>query len=277
MADKRCFALSCILFCVFAIESKAELLSAHFGTTDPLTENFTTLNTGPGTVGPVANVQGHPAWEMTSNALYAQVEYIDRRMLSASQLGEIASTGFTETLVTRVARNGNLAPAWTPSAPTIVGGTSTGVENAVGGPRFDIDLAINSQGNTVVVLPTAYRFGPGNVVFATGGLTDTLTDSAYHTYQLYWNPRTSLADLYIDGKLALSGYTGETAYPGFQRLYWGAESGGQEFANQVSLATGNQILSSVPEPSSLLLAATGSLALLGLALIKSRQRTGPQA
>ena len=105
-----------------------------------------------------------------------------------------------------------------------------------GGPRFDINLEINSNGDTVVLLPTTT---PGGV---TTGLTDTLTDSGYHTYQLYYNPATSSANLYIDGHLALSGYTGQTAYEGYSRLYWGTDSGGQGFYSQVELQTGNDIV-----------------------------------
>ena len=110
-----------------------------------------------------------------------------------------------------------------------------------GGPRFDIDLAINSNGDTVVFLPTTIGFGPDGGITATG-LTDTLTGSGYHTYQLYYNPATSSANLYIDGHLALSGYTGETSFLGYSRLYWGTTGGGQGFYSQVELQTGNDIV-----------------------------------
>ena len=109
-----------------------------------------------------------------------------------------------------------------------------------GGPRFDIDLAINSSGNTVVILPTSIGFGSGGSVTVTG-LTDTLTGSGYHTYQLYYNPATSSANLYIDGHLALQNYTGETSFLGYSRLYWGTTGGGQGFYAQVELQTGNDI------------------------------------
>ena len=95
-----------------------------------------------------------------------------------------------------------------------------------------------------------------------------------------YNPTSSSADLYIDGILALSGYTGETSFVNTPfRLYWGVDSGGQEFVNQDTLQTGNDIVSpptiTVPEPSSLIVAAgTASLALLGLGLLKRRQLSG---
>ncbi len=276
MADKRSMALLCLLFFTFAIESRADILSSHSGTTNPFTENFTTLNTGSGTVGPVANDQGYPAWEITSNSSGAQVQYIDYRALSIAQQVEIVTTGFTETLVARVDLNNNPASTWSQSSPTIHASTSVGVLSPSGN-RFDIDLSINSSGNTVVTLPTGYYFGAGDVVQASGP-TVTLTDSAYHTYQLYYNPSTKSANLYIDGNLALIGYHGETQFLGYQRLYWGADSGGQEFVNQDSVATGYDIVSppiTVPEPSSLIVAAgTASLALLGLGLLKRRQRYG---
>lgn len=220
----------------------AELLSAHNGTTDPLTENFDEQYfIGSGPLVPVTNDQGHPAWEITDTNISDQLEYIDQRSLSSSQVAEIASQGFTETLVARVTRNNDLAPAWDQSSVAI-GSCSTDVLYQLdGGPRFDIDLAINSNGDTVVILPTTIGFGPGGGVTETG-LTDTLTGSGYHRYQLYYNPATRSANLYIDGYLALSGYTGETAFLGYSRLYWGTTGGGQGFYSQVELQTGNDIV-----------------------------------
>lgn len=197
-------------------------------------ENFNTqyFVGGPIAVGPVTNDQGHPAWEITDTNTYDQGLYIDNRPLSSSQVAEIASQGFTETLVARVTRNNGNA-----SSGVIIAVCSTDVLYQLdGGPRFDIDLSINSQGDTVVLLPETT---PGGVIT---GLTDTLTDSGYHTYQLYYNPATSSANLYIDGHLALSGYTGQTAYEGFTRLYWGTVGIGQGFYSQVELQTGNDIV-----------------------------------
>ena len=222
----------------------ADLLSAHNGSTNPTTENFGTLNVGSGPVGPVANDQGHPAWEITAPNTDNQVEYIDQRPLTSTQAAEIASAGFTETVVARVTRNNGNAPAWQDQSGVIqsgviIGSISTDVLGS-GSPRFDIDLAINSQGDTVVILPTSIALNAQGAVVATG-LTDTLTDSGYHTYQLYYSPATNSASLYIDGKLALSGYTGETAYLGYTRLYWGTTGGGQGFYNQVKLEAGYDI------------------------------------
>ena len=53
----------------------------------------------------MTNDQGHPAWEITDTNTYDQGLYIDNRPLSSSQVAEIASQGFTETLVARVTRN----------------------------------------------------------------------------------------------------------------------------------------------------------------------------
>ena len=226
------------------VNSANELLSAHNGTADPTTENFTWY-TGQGSpVGPVAKDQGLPAWEITSSNINDQAEYIDQRPLSASQTAEVASQGFTETLVARVTRNNGLAPAFD-QYPAIIASVSTDVLGS-SSPRFDIDLAINSKGDTVVILPSTVNLGSQGGVVATG-LTDTLTGSgsSYHTYQLYYNPATSSANLYIDGNLALplSGYTGETQYLGYTRLYWGTTSGGQGFYNEVKLETGKDIVS----------------------------------
>ena len=216
--------------------SGTELLSAHNGMADPTTENFTLFTGGPGQA---ATDQGLPVWEITDPSVSGQYEYIDQRPLSSTQAAEVASQGFTETVVARVTRNNGLAPAWDQSS-VIIGSISTDVLGS-GRPRFDIDLAINSNGDTVVILPKTLGLNAQGEVVATG-LTYTLTDSGYHTYQLYYSPATSSASLYIDGKLALSGYTGETAFLGYSRLYWGTAGGGQGFYNEVKLETGENIV-----------------------------------
>ena len=214
----------------------SELLSGHNGTTDPTTENFVASSfAGSGTVGP-ATGEVLSAWEVTSDTPTAQVGYTDSRPLSASQQAEIASQGFTVTLVARVDRNG-VAPAYD-QYPAFIGGVSVGM----GSVRWEIDLGINSKGDTVVIPPTTVGYGSQPGVVVDTGPTYTLSDSGYHTYQLYYSPATSSASLYIDGKLVLSGYTGETAYVGNWRLQWWALNGGQGFYNQVKLETGYDIV-----------------------------------
>jgi hypothetical protein len=78
----------------------------------------------------------------------------------------------------------------------------------LGSLRWDIQLGINSQGDTVVSLPTIVGYGSQQGVVINTGPTYTLSDAAYHTYQLYYSPTTSTANLYIDGKL------------GSDRLHW---------------------------------------------------------
>ncbi len=270
MADKRSMALLCLLFFAFAIESRADILSAHYGTTDPTTENFSysTFNGPAGYVGQATD-QGRPTWEITSGSPSSQIYYTSPG-LSSAQLTAIATQGFTETLVARVESNG-VAPAYD-QYPAPIGWTSVGL----GSIRWDIDLGINSNGDTVVNLPTTVGYGSQPGVVVDTGPTYTLSDAAYHTYQLYYSPTTNSASLYIDGILVLPGYTGETAYTGNWGLYWGVQNGGLGFFNEVQLETGNDIVpptTAVPEPSSLIVAAgTASLALLGL--LKRRQLSG---
>ncbi len=216
---------------------KADLLSAHNGSTDPTTENFgySTFGGPAGYVGQATD-QGRPTWEITSGSLSAQIYYTDNRPLSASQQAEIASQGFTLTLVARVDRNG-VAPAYD-QYPAPIGWASVGLGNL----RWDIDLGINSKGDTVVNLPTTVGYGSQPGVVVDTGPTYTLSNSGYHTYQLYYSPATNSASLYIDGKLVLTGYTGETAYVGNWRLYWGAQNGGKGFFNTVKLEAGNDIV-----------------------------------
>ena len=89
MADKRSMALLCLLFFAFAIESRADILSAHYGTTDPTTENFSysTFNGPAGYVGQATD-QGRPTWEITSGSPSSQIYYTSPGLSSAQPDGD---------------------------------------------------------------------------------------------------------------------------------------------------------------------------------------------
>jgi len=213
----------------------------------------------------LTNDQGLPAWFIAGSGQSSQYAYTAPG-LTASQQADIASQGFTLTLVARVLTNG-LAPPYTPSAPARIEGSAVGYA----GVRWQIDLGLNTNGDTVVILPnTITSGGPGNSVESFGAsYTLTGSGSTYHTYNLFYDPTTKVADLSVDGVTRLTGYTGETL--GFidTALSFAATSGGQANFNFVQVQTG---LASVPEPTSLTLFAAG----IGIALSyrRSRRRRG---
>lgn len=197
------------LFLVGVTPSDAGTLYTHSGSTDPTTEGFTGQEfVGPAsTTGPLTNDQGLPAWFIAGTAQSSQYAYV-APSLTASQQADIASQGFTLTLVARVLPNG-LAPPYTTSAPVTMGDAFVGYA----GVRWEIDLGLNSNGDTVVALPNTLSGGPGGSV-ESNGASYTLTGSGrtYHEYQLFYNPTTKVADLSVDGVTRITGYTGETSY-----------------------------------------------------------------
>ena len=264
MRHSRRVAIS-ILAAVILLASGAsraragQVLALHQGATDPTTEGFTAgPRVGSWAVGPLANDLGLPAWKITSLSLSSQYAYVAPG-LTSPQLAEIASQGFTLTMVARVLQNG-LAPAYTSSDPVTIAAALV----SYAGVRWEIDLGMNSNGDMVAVLPTTVDIGGPGDSYRSFGQSYTLTGSGstYHDYQLLYNPSTDSASLYIDGVLRLSNYTGETNFYYDTALAWAGLSGGQGNFNLVQVQTG---LASVPEPSSVVLMCTGALGLLGYA------------
>jgi len=225
-----------------------QILAVHQGDTDPTTEGFTARPVvGTSSVGPLANDLGLPAWQIAGASRSSQFEY-RAPGLTSSQKADIASQGFTMTIVARVLQNG-LAPPYQSSDPVTIGGATVNYA----GVRWEVDLGINSNGDTVVVLPnTLFAQGPGGSVQSFGpSYTLTGSGSTYHTYELHYDPATNQADLSVDGVVEISNYTGETRFYYESALAWAAHSGGAENFNLVESQIG------VPEPAAVTLLLFG--------------------
>lgn len=215
------------------------------------------INIGPvSTTGPLTNDQGLPAWFIAGSGQSSQYVYAAPG-LTVTQQADIASQGFTLTLVARVLQNG-LAPTYTTSVPVGIGGALV----SYAGVRWEIDLGLNSNGDTVVGLPNTITVGSGGTIEGNGA-TYTLTGSGstYHTYQLFYNPTTHVADLSVDGVTRLTGYTGETSYYFDSALAFGAASGGQGNFNFVQVQP-TLTLTPTPTPSPTPTPVVGTLTVL---------------
>lgn len=257
---------SLALLLVEARPSDAGTIATHTGLTDPTTEGFTAVNVvGSSTTGPLSNDLGLPAWFIAGSSQASQFDY-RAPGLTASQQADIASQGFTLTLVARALPNG-LAPPYTTSVPVTIADALVNYA----GVRWEIDLGLNSNGDTVVVLPnTVIASGPGDSVQSFGAsYTLTGSDSTYHTYQLFYDPTTKVADLSVDGVVRLTDYAGNTSFSFDSALSFGAYSGGRGNFNFVQVQTG---MASVPEPTSLTLFVTGVGIVIGYT--RNRWRRG---
>ena len=234
---------------------------AHTGTTNPIAEGFSVLSCcGAATAGPVNNDLGQAIWSISASSTASQFGYMSGG-LTADQKNGILAEGFSMSFAARAVRS--LAPAYDSINHVILLGVF--LDNGV--RRFEVDLGVNAQGDTVVVLPTSIdAFGPGASIRSPGqSFTLVGSGSTYHDYLLNYNPTTQLASLSVDGTQELTGYAGHTSFVGNRGLVWVAVSGGiGNFANvSVSL---------VPEPSTTAMYLAGLLSVLAVVSRHHRRR-----
>ena len=203
------------------VVAEASFTFTHSGSSDPTTEGFDLwpYNYGSSTAGPVDNDMGYEAWSITGPTYYQQAYYSGP--LSTSQQADIANQGFVLTVTERVLQG--VTPVY---APAMIGATAV----YTGSQRFDIDLGMNSDGDTVVMLPD--YIGISGSTYTSPGASFTLTGSgsSYHTYQLVYHPTTQLSDLFVDGIERIQGYAGVTGNSntiGSSSLLWEGINGGQ--------------------------------------------------
>jgi len=253
----------CLAVFFLSIPARAgEVIAQHQGSNSPLSEGFSLYPSNGGlSAVAVTNDMGLNAWSVTSTPPPDFQAIYESGALTSSQLAAVDSQGFTMTMIARVV-----------SGPVF--NSTTALDSAAsafffGTRRFDIELGLNSQGDTVAVLSNTVTLN-GDGTFSTPGATFTLTGSGstYHSFQLYENPTSNTADLYVDGVLRLTGYAGNDRTFGASGLFFGAENQGETNFNFVNVVTGNAI---VPEPSSLTLLGIGGAGLLGLAWHRRRR------
>ena len=249
-----------------SVPARGAFMFGHMGDMDPTSEGFTPITFGsPSTNAPVPDDMGMAAWMISGTGQDSQYANI-AGPLTPAQKTEIATDGFALTMVARVVQG--LAPAYTAASPIIIGGMN--LDMGTGSPRFDLQLGIDPNGDTVVVLPSSINnLGPGGSIGAPGA-TYTLTGSgsSYHNYQLVYNPNDQLANLFVDGVLRLSGYAGQTSFRFDRGLSFGAYSGGTAYFASASLTSFAGV---VPEPTGFVLMAGGTVGALALAGLRRRR------
>ena len=116
---------------------------------DPLAQGFTQYTAGSSsTTGPLSNDLGIPAWTIAGTSQNSQLAYA--KTLSTSQLADIGVGGFQLTMNARVSQAG-LAPPYDATNHVTIGA----IEISTGTKRWEIDLGIDSNGDTVAASATS--------------------------------------------------------------------------------------------------------------------------
>ena len=130
------------------LQSAATTIAQHNNDTNPLFEGFAIIPcVGSSTVGPITNDMGHDAWSIAGDFQGSQFGYSDA--LSASQWANVTANGAVLSFDARVIQG--LAPAYDNVNHVVIGFASLDI----GTKRFDVWLGLDSDGDTVVSLPSA--------------------------------------------------------------------------------------------------------------------------
>jgi hypothetical protein len=154
-------------------------------------------------VGPVSDVE--PAWKVHDMSTAGLTTYFYMQGITPSQALTAMEHPWTFSARIRLGQE---------TAPNQFG--SVLISFAAGSRRFQLSLSHRPNGDLVArmsrgtVLPLLFAELPG------------LDASAFHDYELRYDPTTALADLYVDGALAMSGYPGRAIAESFPYIAWGS-------------------------------------------------------
>ncbi len=237
MKTNHCLLL--IFTLMFVVSANAAVLVEHVGANDPFTEGWGGVGQGisGNILEPVFNDQGRDSWRVDNftNATGGDLLYI--RSMQSSEVNDALTNGWSLRAIVKT----------TQASHSIIR-FSTGTK------LFDINLTTSGAGLNA------------DPVVAFGGVSTTLSGGAglYHEYLIQDEDANGQADLFIDGVLTVSGFSGSgTSFD--RRVSFGdnAGSSSSNFNNNYSLVNFtidplNTPLNAVPEPT------TTTLAILAL-------------
>ena len=251
--------LACVIAGVWALTigagiGQTQIIAQHSGASDPTTESWTYLKSGPTTpiIGPVTNDQnsGVDAWSVALSS-------------TSTNVTEAVYLGGSPTNVNAALTNG-----WELTAnlrfPVLP-------QNSF----FFINLNLSPLIGSLTPTGYALIFSPGQ-----GGLTYELSSSIiggmihgtappallsdptdYHLFQIQYDPVSKSADLFIDGSQKISNFVG-TVGDNSPIVEWTMSTSSTATPNVCQVNVNYLQLAVVPEPSTLTLLALGVVGLL---------------
>lgn len=223
-----------------ALCANASIIAEHSGSTNPSTEGFVVpsgYNSGNGA--PVTNDLGLGinAWNINGSWCCSGEIY----ELSSAQETALTDNNWLLTVNMRdlaTASSGNYGP-------NSYGGVVT---VGVGGLRFSVDIHSDGKGDQVLA-PDPFAGSPTYTIVGLG--------TNYALFQVAYDAATKTADYYVNGTEVLTGVTGYTNY----YESWFGFGGEDSNFNLVELQSDTSFpTSAAPEPSTLFLLVTGTLA-----------------
>jgi hypothetical protein len=247
--------------------AQATLIVGHEGSNDPTTEGFVLHQGGSGIS--AAPVAGPPAaWQIGGGPISDDLYYDASANVSAMALGNFTDpSGWTWTGQWRLTMD-NTNPG---GAYTVIRDGHTMIMVNMCSPSFAGQIApLNGGGVFVLSANTGFNIREF-------GTVDLSRD--FHTYQIYRNPAQagtgSEYEMYLDGN-AVGTFASSDAYQEdliAGQYWWGDGTGSAGTTAQWAtnrLEIGRQIVSPVPEPSSLALLTAGLVGLLCYAWRKQK-------
>jgi hypothetical protein len=222
-------AMIAYAFAAYPQMSRSAEIATHQGSSNPLSEGFGYWPyNGNISSAPLADDMGMPAWEVLNGGPSGNEQAAYQQLggngpygggLTAAQAADISAHGFVMSLRARVVSGPTYSSTSSPQY-LVSGGSSVAGFN---GYRYDIALANDGSGNTLVILPTLVGFN-GQFSYTpyqapqspdcSSGATYCVSGAGYHLYQLSYDPQSGTASLYVDGSEVLTGYAGSAVSGG---------------------------------------------------------------
>ncbi len=228
------------------------ILYQHNGSTDPSSEAWTPASFTAGTsAGPISD-NGTAAWSITNSAPAETGFY--KAVPTAAEVSTAAS-GWSLKLTLDVTA-ANLSP----------GGSMLSLYRD-GSTSYQMHFGSDASGNVLVVLSDGVSSdGTSGAQFTLAGGT------GLNTFELLYSPGANSANLFVNGVLRLSSYTG-FALTSAHLVGWGDGSSRPQATNISAANYSNVTFSVVPEPSTAGLLVAGGILAFVLQRLFRRRRT----